>query len=251
MCQRLENRWSFTSKAPGSRLIRKQIMVKFRKYAPDFWWGDPFDVRFYLISELKKIREEKILDIGCGPGIILSEITGADRLKIGLDISKNVLKIAKTIGGDSQFVLGDMHHMPLRDNVFDCIIIANSFSRFDFQIDPKIAEIATPDRLVREVYRILNTSGKLFLTTPNKEHKTYKHASKVDYQTLCSLLQGNFHFSVCGFNPFPFSIHPLDKVGLGAFCMKILSILMKIRALKRRGKFFFVQAQKVQQGSCA
>lgn len=228
----------------GSRLIRKRVIDKFGKYASDYWWGDPFDVCFCLIFKLKKMRNEKILDIGCGPGIILSEISGTNILKFGLDTSKNALKVAKMIDGDSHFVLGDMHRMPFRDGAFNCAIIANSFSKFDFKIEPKIAGTATPSRLVREVHRILNRAGKLLLTTPNRDHRAYKHASKADYQTLCNLLESYFHFSICGFNPFGFSPHLLDKVGLGIFYMEMLRLLMKISALKRRGKFFFVQALK-------
>ena len=124
---------------------KKSIIEKFRKIAWDSWWGDFFDVRFYLTHKLANVHKESILDVGCGLGIILSEIP-RDNLKVGLDISQKTIKIARMMAADSAFVVGDMHHMPFRNNSFNRVIVANSFSRYDFFIDQKIRKEATPKK---------------------------------------------------------------------------------------------------------
>ena len=42
----------------------KRIKEKIQNMDPLRWWGDDYDVRFYLVSKIKKINHKKILDIG-------------------------------------------------------------------------------------------------------------------------------------------------------------------------------------------
>lgn len=81
---------------PTIKTYRKSVINKFKQYAPNLWWGDGLDVRFHIISILRRISHKRILDIGCGIGVILSEIPNTN-WKVGLDISKKVLKIARKI----------------------------------------------------------------------------------------------------------------------------------------------------------
>ena len=48
------------------------------KIDPKRWWGDDFDVRFFLISKLEEFENKIILDIGGGIGII-SKYTNQSR----------------------------------------------------------------------------------------------------------------------------------------------------------------------------
>ena len=222
----------------------KSIIEKFRKIAWDSWWGDFFDVRFYLTHKLANVHKESILDVGCGLGIILSEIP-RDNLKVGLDISQKTIKIARMMAADSAFVVGDMHHMPFRNNSFNRVIVANSFSRYDFFIDQKIRKEATPKKLVLETHRIMKREGYLFLTTPNGGHASYRTNRKVRYKELHGLLSVSFSdFQIRGFNPFPdFIARTLGKVYPTQF-MKLLVYLTKFKAFRSRGKFFFAQVHK-------
>jgi len=64
----------------------KVIKTKFQKIDSKRWWGDDFDVRFFLLNILKKIERSTVLDIGGGVGIILSEVS-KNNLKINVDFS--------------------------------------------------------------------------------------------------------------------------------------------------------------------
>jgi len=223
---------------------KKSIIEKFRMSAWDSWWGDFFDVRFYLADKLANVHKESILDVGCGLGIILSEIPG-DNLKVGLDISQKTIKIARMMAADSAFVVCDMHRMPFRKNSFNRVIVANSFSRYDFFIDQRIRKEATPKKLLLEIPKIMKRGGYLFLTTPNGGHASYRTNRKVRYHELHRLLSTCFSdFQIHGFNPFPdFITRTLGKVCPTQF-MKLLVGLTKFKTFRSRGKFFFAQAHK-------
>ena len=49
---------------------RKKIIIKIKELSSKNWWGDEFDVRFYLLSKIKSIKNKSILDIGGGIGIV-------------------------------------------------------------------------------------------------------------------------------------------------------------------------------------
>lgn len=227
-------------------MTRKSILTKFRRYAPDLWWGDAFDVRFHLASTLQRVSRKKILDVGCGIGVILSEITAKTDFKIGLDISRKALTTAKKIDRDADFVLGDMHFLPFSREIFDYVVIANALSTYDFKIDPGMLKTSTPEREIKEACRVLKNQGTLLLTTPNRNHRAYKNLRKIDYKDLCKLLNPLFRFKIRGFNPVPMAIpeRVVDRWMFGEFYMKILEILIGIQSMKGIGKFFFVQAQR-------
>jgi ubiquinone/menaquinone biosynthesis C-methylase UbiE len=224
---------------------RRRIINKFKQYAPNLWWGDRFDVRFHLISILRKVSHKRILDIGCGIGIILSELSNETNWKVGLDISRESLKIARKIDRNADFVLGDMHFLPFLNEAFDYVIIANALSTYDFNIDPKMFKTSTPERQIKEAHRVLNNYGTLLLTTPNQKHKLYKNLRKICHEDLCKLLNPYFHFKIHGFNPIPmaFPERIIDQWIFGELYMKIVEMLVAIPSLKGIGKFFFVKAQ--------
>ena len=52
----------------------KRIKEKILTIDSKRWWGDDYDVRFYLVHQLHKINNKIILDVGGGIGIISSEL---------------------------------------------------------------------------------------------------------------------------------------------------------------------------------
>jgi 2-polyprenyl-3-methyl-5-hydroxy-6-metoxy-1,4-benzoquinol methylase len=42
--------------------------------APQWWWGDHIDVRFYVYHKLSKLRNKKVLDIACNAGVLLTAL---------------------------------------------------------------------------------------------------------------------------------------------------------------------------------
>jgi len=208
--------------------------------------GDHFDVRFYLLEKINSIKFKRVLDVGCGSGIILSELP-KNGDKVGIDISRDILKISKILTKESLFVRGDIHFMPFRDDAFDLVFVACSFSKYDLNLAKKLETKQSPERLLSEIYRILTPNGQLFLTTPNKGHQAYRLGKKIDYPTLDKLMSKFFErFEIEGFNPFSTLLPRLcAKVpGLDSLFFILLMRFARFRPFRYIGKFFFVQAYK-------
>ncbi|MCW4018671.1 MAG: methyltransferase domain-containing protein [Candidatus Bathyarchaeota archaeon] len=63
----------------------------------------------------------KVLDVGCGTGLFLSHITSCVDTAVGVDVSKQLLLIAKKCTknlGNVLLVLADADHLPFKEAVF-------------------------------------------------------------------------------------------------------------------------------------
>ena len=71
---------------------RDRIKSKILKKGKKHWWGDDFDSRFLLISKIKHLENQIILDVGGGIGIISEELR-SNNIIINLDMSKKDLEV--------------------------------------------------------------------------------------------------------------------------------------------------------------
>ena len=75
----------------------------------------------------------KVLDLGCGTGVLfpmLLEKVGRDGFIIGLDISAEMLRLARRKGYGIQCVQGDGQSLPLTDQTFDWVICNSALPHF-------------------------------------------------------------------------------------------------------------------------
>jgi len=173
-----------------------RIKKKFNSLNSGGYWGDDFDVRFYLISKFNKIKNKKILDVGGGSGIITSELDESN-FSINLDISFDDLKQCnKKIEKSIEVLNGSMTNISFKNNCFDYVICANLLEvakLIDIQnkneIKNNINEYPTVFLVLNELKRILKPNGILFLTTPNNE---YYKSTKLTYDELKKHLEQVF-----------------------------------------------------------
>lgn len=243
--------------------IFKEVKRKWMHYSPEGWWGDSIDVRFYLISELKKEQNKRILDIGCNIGIILSEIDNSNN-KFGIDISKEFIKKAKGVDKKATFLCGNMYDLPFKSESFDLVIAAHVIPGCDFYVRENEKNFLQ-SMMLNEIYRILNKKGILYLTTPNKDHPAYWGTSKMNYEGLSLFLKPFLNNRIYNYNPIPSFLFFLPKnikrriqkrllryLFIPSFLLSkipkietILEYLMKKEILRRKGKSFFVRAEKI------
>lgn len=116
-----------------------------------------FCARIYpaILSELNRDESQTILDVGCGTGILLSQVKDGNTL-CGLDLSSGMIEQAKLKLGDrAELVVGDAEHLPWPEGFFDTVLCSFSFHHY-----PK------PDAVLREMHRVLKTGGSLILADP-------------------------------------------------------------------------------------
>jgi len=208
------------------RIKQKMINLDPKKY-----WGDDFDIRFYLISKLKTIERKKILDLGGGIGIISSELE-RNNDRINLDFSFEELKICnQKIDKYIQNICATITDMPFKNDVFDFVISSSviQYAR-DYDItnemvitENKINQYPSVEKSLSEMYRVLRPNGKLFLVTPNN---AYYKSYMFSYKELKKALSNHFvNYSLSFFNPYPKLSQKYGKLNMANVIPKLKSKL--------------------------
>lgn len=97
-----------------------------------------------------------VLDLACGAGRHLRELTRAGVTAIGLDLSRTLLAEARRADAAARLVRADMRRLPFGDGVFGGLTsFFTSFGYFDSRADDQ--------RVAREVRRVLQPGGAFML----------------------------------------------------------------------------------------
>jgi len=155
--------------------VGEKILVKF--IIPDREWRalepmgrlythpNPF-VRFVSIYRLRIVlhalrirgQVERILDAGCGNGVLMPSLSRVAKLVVGVDVDKGALAVAKNMirrssqCGYVELVCCDIHKLPFRNKVFDYCV---SVSVLDHLKDIKLA--------LQNIKNSLKTAGSLIV----------------------------------------------------------------------------------------
>jgi len=203
------------------------IKQKILSIEPSKYWGDDFDVRYFVISKLKETKHKLILDAGGGIGIITS-YNNEENFIINLDRSFADLLICKTkTSKTSQNINAVMDFLPFRNSIFDQIICCHVLDvgkAIDIKNNnvtiEKIHRYPTLEKILGEFKRTLKKRGKLTLTVPNNAF--YKKMA-LEYEELKSALSETFpEHSLYFFNTFP-KLGNSRKLNLASLVPKIIS----------------------------
>ncbi len=85
----------------------------------------------YFVKDLENVagslEGKAILEIGCGPGFMLEQLSKArPKLLVGVDISQDMLNRAKTRCGSATLIRGDVSNLPLDNFTFDVVFSRGS-----------------------------------------------------------------------------------------------------------------------------
>lgn len=119
---------------------------------------------------------ERVLDIGVGPGLLAAEMAaevGPDGAVCGIDISEDMLAIAKTraqVAGSAALELrsADANHIPYPDESFDAVVATQVFEYLE-DIPGALAQ----------VHRVLQPGGRVLLLDTDWDSIVW-HSSDVD-----------------------------------------------------------------------
>jgi ubiquinone/menaquinone biosynthesis C-methylase UbiE len=162
-----ENSCVFLKKGKNVKSLIRALVRKVR--SRDL---DPHEVGEYSSGHLPQLVRHtaleympdidgRILDLGCGEGLLLKGLITAHHSKVyGLDPwSEILLRAKKRMGGTVMLLQGDSFHLPFKDASFSMVFCLNLFNN--------LAEKAEVMRTLKEVYRILQPGGYLLFDFRN------------------------------------------------------------------------------------
>lgn len=138
------------SKAKIERRIRQVLIAPERLQKDLSGWLRP------IVS-----NADCLLDLGCGPGMLLAAAAARGQRVIGIDVSLVWLVVARRMiraaGGQPVLAAGLAEHLPLADGSMPRIAVLDM-----------IEHAASPAPVLAEVNRVLKPGGILALATPNR-----------------------------------------------------------------------------------
>lgn len=112
------------------------------------------------LVELLDVRPgARVLDLGCGPGVLtfpLAEATGGEGLIVGVDLAEGMLALARAAGPPNLALARmDIERLGLGDQVFDAVACGHAL-----QFCPDLGAA------LREARRVLRSGGRLAASVP-------------------------------------------------------------------------------------
>jgi ubiquinone biosynthesis O-methyltransferase len=149
-----------------------------------------------ILELVGKVKNKKILDIGCGSGFLAKEIRemGAQKV-VGIDISNEAIKEAAKVLDEAMVLDLQTEKLECQDNYFDIIIIAEI-----------LEHVLYPENILKEAKRLLKDGGHIVISTPNFlifSNRVRMFFGKFEYTEDGFLDRGHVHF---------FTLHSLRKL---------------------------------------
>lgn len=112
---------------------------------------------------LGNIKNKKVLDLGCGPGLYAKILTEKEAKVKGIDISEKMIELAKKETPKAEFKQGDSENLPYKNKEFD-IVVAPLV----------IGHLKSWDKTLEEIKRVLKKNGLFVFSIHNPVTEKYK-----------------------------------------------------------------------------
>jgi 2-polyprenyl-6-hydroxyphenyl methylase/3-demethylubiquinone-9 3-methyltransferase len=155
--------------------IDSQEVTKFDQHAK-YWWDlkgplktlhDINSTRLDFITQYLSLKKAKILDVGCGGGILTEGLAECGALVTGIDASNEAIQVAKEHALSKGLTI-EYEHLPIED--FD-------HPGFDAITCMEMLEhVQNPEVVIEHCKRLLKPEGYLFLSTISRTVKAYTSA---------------------------------------------------------------------------
>ena len=111
--------------------------------------------RNYIVSALANINDDKkikILDLGCGPGELISELTDKyNNVEItGIDFSERMIEISKKRNPSANHIKMDASEIGMLNGKYDIIICTHSLPYYK-----------EPKKVFEQLYKLLSNDGRI------------------------------------------------------------------------------------------
>jgi ubiquinone/menaquinone biosynthesis C-methylase UbiE len=145
---------------------RDTIIEQFTQQAPAYADAAPINdaaLPALLVRASAAGRQDAVLDVACGPGIVTCAFAAAARSAVGLDLVEAMLERARSRAAalglaNVEFVAGDAGALPFADGTFDIVV-----SRF------ALHHLERPGAAVAEMARVCSPGGRVVVCDVSPE----------------------------------------------------------------------------------
>jgi ubiquinone/menaquinone biosynthesis C-methylase UbiE len=129
-----------------------------------YWW---FQGRMRMIETIlkaymkKKPRSGRVLDVGCGTGLMLNRMKRWN--PVGMDLSKQSMKFCKH-RGIKNLMIGNVLEIPLKNQSMDLVLALDL-----------IEHVENDQGMIQELSRVTRPGGYLMATVPAHQHLWSDH----------------------------------------------------------------------------
>lgn len=165
--------------------MMKPYYRKHLAYIHDTYYGDiARNAAQEILDNLRTRSLKKVIDLGCGSGILASVLSKNGMEVTGIDISLDLLEIAKKNSPDSTFI-----HASLFDYSFDYADIFCAIGEpFNYLFDEKASYIALA-RILQTIYVHLTPSGLFLFDILTDEVDTTNNIRIVEMEDITMFLE--------------------------------------------------------------
>src|SRR3989344_6365125 len=117
-------------------------------------WIKKIQIKTIKLAEIN--NKSRILDAGCGTGNFLSLLENYNIGAYGIDISKEMIKIAKKKLKKPKLKISSAERLNFKSNYFDYIFSIDAFHHF-----------YNKEKAMKSFYRVLKDNGKLIIVDVN------------------------------------------------------------------------------------
>ena len=128
-------------------------------------------LRVGFIKERSSLEGKKVLDVGCGGGILAEALNELGASVTGIDASENTIGVAKShsrsIGSDVIYI----------QNTIEEFISSHPNEKFDVITCLEMLEhVPSPNEIIKSCSNLLKDDGNIFFSTINRNPRSYLFA---------------------------------------------------------------------------
>jgi ubiquinone/menaquinone biosynthesis C-methylase UbiE len=147
--------------AAVTQSFEQQAADYLERYDPRTTAGHSFSVRKQRVLELlDQIRPGRVLDVGCGPGIVVQDLVDRGFDYYGVDIAEQMIAQARRRFprvDPARFSVGRIQRLDVPDATFDVVLCIG------------VVEYVVDDgEAIREIARVLKPGGVAIISMPNR-----------------------------------------------------------------------------------
>jgi 2-polyprenyl-6-hydroxyphenyl methylase/3-demethylubiquinone-9 3-methyltransferase len=163
----------------------------------EIWWDPRGEMgtlhtinplRLAFILEKLSIKNPKILDMGCGGGILSEALAKAGAQVTGIDLSQASIQIARQ-HAEAQGLEIEYRHVDIEDFSYKHAGTFNAVTCMEM-----LEHVPQPERIVSACARVLNRGGSAFFSSINRNLKSFLFAIIAGEYILHLLPRGSHNF---------------------------------------------------------